>query len=172
MNNSIYKNRSFSAHIHYDLLLHIIICCLAAIVACTNVQSHDALRPEFDVLTSQGPISVRVQGTATGFTNADLSRLIRSGMAEAYSVRCSVPFDTWSMKQILVWNVAKDGRHNYVVSGRLVQSGKIIKSTWVDVIGLEAAPYGVFMRTISFLALKLLPPATERRTRFMLDDCS
>ena len=106
------------------------------------------------------------------FANADLSRLIRSGMAKVYSIRCGMPLDTSSTKQILVWNITKDGRGvNYVVKGRLVQGGEVIKSAWTDVIGLEAAPYGIFMRTISSLALRLLPPATETRAR-LLSDCS
>jgi hypothetical protein len=90
-------------------------------------------------------------------------------MAEVYPIRCAMPLDTSSTKQILVWNVTKDGRLNYVVSGLLVWGGEVIKSTWTDVIGLEAAPYGVFMRTISFLTLSLLPPAIESRARLMSD---
>jgi len=39
------------------------------------------------------------------FANADLSRLIRSGMTEVYSIRCGMPPDTSSTKQILVWNI-------------------------------------------------------------------
>jgi hypothetical protein len=155
---------NFSSHI-------VIVYCMAAIAACANTPSRGARGPEFDVLTSQGPVSVHVQGTATGFANADPSRLIRSAMAEVYPIRWGMPLDTSSTKQILVWNVTKDGRLNYVVSGRLVRGGEVIKSTWTDVIGLEAAPYGVFMRTISLLALSLLPPATETRARLM-SDCS
>lgn len=92
-------------------------------------------------------------------------------MAEVYSIRCGMPLATSSTKQTLVWNVTKDRRLNYVVNGRLVQGGEVIKSAWPDVIGLEAAPYGVFMRTTSFLALRLLPPATETQGRLM-SDCS
>jgi hypothetical protein len=155
-----------------DFSSHVVVYYIAAtIAACANVQSRGTLGHEFEVLTSKGPVSVQVQGTATGFDNSDLSRLIRFGMAEVYSVHCGLPLDVSSTKQMLVWNVTKDGRLNYVVNGRLVQGGEVVKSTWADVIGLEAAPYGVFMRTISFLALKLLPPATETRVRLM-SDCS
>jgi hypothetical protein len=150
---------------------HVVVYCMIAIAACANTQSRGTLGREFDVLTSKGPVSVHVQGTATGFANSNLSRLIRSGMAEVYPIRCDMPLDVSSTKQMLVWNVTKDGRLNYVVNGRLVQGGEVIKSKWADVIGLEATPYGVFMRTISFLALKLLPPATETRARLM-SDCS
>jgi len=100
-----------------------------------------------------------VKGTATGFTNGDLTRLIRAGVAETYSIQCDVPWDIAATARQIFWQVSSSVRRpTATISVKVVQGGKTVNSTFTNVAGPDANPYVIFMNEISRLAHEMLPP--------------
>jgi hypothetical protein len=98
---------------------------------------------------------------ATGLTNADLTRLIRAGVAEKYSVRCTTPSDFPPAARRLVWRVTAGGRQpRAVISVQSVQGGEIVKSAFITSAAPGANPDAVFIYAVARLTQRILPPAT------------
>jgi hypothetical protein len=61
---------------------------------------------QFAIITSQGIVLATVNGTVTGLTSRDLTRLIRAGVAETYTIQCGVPGDIAATARQIFWQVS------------------------------------------------------------------
>jgi hypothetical protein len=109
---------------------------------------------------------VIVNGFATGFTNHDLTRLIRAGVAETYSVVCGTSSDSAAAERQMVWHVVNDGRKpTAVVTVHIVQGGEIIRSAFANVAAPDSNPDAVFKYDVAHLAGRVLPAGGTVETR-------
>jgi hypothetical protein len=116
----------------------------------------------FAVSTPDGLVLASVEGASTGFTNAELTRLVRGGIAEAYPVQCNAPSVLTAGAPLMVWQVVdKDRQPTAIVSVKLIRNGTVVRSAFDNVLAPDANPGSVFMRTVSDLARRVLPPATS-----------
>lgn len=138
------------------------ICAGLIVASCMRPGVSDDSRDRFGIITSEGTVLAIVQGSAIGFTNADLTRLIWSGVAEAYPIQCEVPSELAAAGRQIFWNVINDGRKpTAVISVRVVQDGKIVRSAFNHVAAPGSSPDAVFMYDVSHLARRVLPPAAR-----------
>ena len=131
--------------------------CLAFAVSCTRPTISDGWEAWSGVGTPDG--AVVVQGMAKGFTNAELTRLIRAGVADAYPTRCDGgPVPAGSMPR-MVWHVVNDGRKpTAIVSVRVVQNGGLVRFAFSNTPAPDTFPDAVFRREVSDLARRVLVP--------------
>jgi hypothetical protein len=116
----------------------------------------------FNVITSEGIVSAIVIGSAKGFTNAALTRLIRAGVSETYDVHCTRPSDPAVAEREMFWHVNNDGRKpTAIITVHLVHDGKLVSSAYSNVAAPGSNPNAVFMYDVSRLAQRVLPPASR-----------
>ncbi|WP_158922297.1 hypothetical protein [Acidisphaera sp. S103] len=103
-----------------------------------------------------------VQGMAKGYTNTELTRLIRAGVAESYPTRCDVsPTFAVSAPQ-MIWRVVNDGRKpTAIVSVRVVHNGNLVRSAFANAPAPDAFPDAVFRFQVANLARRVLKPPTS-----------
>jgi hypothetical protein len=133
--------------------------CAVLTPSCAQMPAADASRSRFGVITSEGVISATVGGSATGFTNTNLTGLIRAGLAEAYSIQCEVPPKMAAAGPQMVWHVTSIGiKPTAIISVDVVKDGKIVKSAYTNVAAPGSNPNAVFMYDVRRLAQRVLPP--------------
>jgi hypothetical protein len=148
---------------------------LVSMAVCAGVAGCGGTPDRFAVSTPDGVVLASVEGASTGFTNTELTRLVRAGVAEAYPVQCHAPSWLGAGAPLMVWQVVdKDRQPTAIVSVRLIRNGTVVRSSFDNVVVPDANPGSVFMRTVSDLARRVLPPATSPPTmpdRTMPDRC-
>jgi hypothetical protein len=137
---------------------------LSLLIACTNPERGDGAGNLFTAGTSEGTIMVRVEGFTKGFTNTELTRLIRDGLAKTYPIQRDVPPDIASNVPRMVWHVNNDERNaTAVVTVRIIQNGRVVRSDFAKTPAPNACPPAVFMHEVSELARNVIPPAANGR---------
>jgi len=137
---------------------------LSSILAasCAGPETAGDSRSQFGIVTSDATVLANVEGSATGFTNTELTDLIRKGVGKAYVIQCDVSSDPATSGPRMVWHVINEGTEpTAVISVHLVRDGKITRSAFTDASAPGSSPDAVFMDTISQLAQRVLPPAAE-----------
>jgi hypothetical protein len=133
---------------------------LCSLASCARSEGIGPARNLFTASTSEGTVLVRVEGLATGFTNSELTRLIRSGLTRIYPIQCDAPSDISMSVPRMVWHVINDGRRpTAMVTVRIIENGRIVRSGFTTVSAPGANPDAVFMREFSDLAYGVMPPA-------------
>jgi len=141
---------------------HALLSGLVMVAACAGEAGCGGAPDRFAVSTPDGVVLASVEGASTGFTNAELTRLVRAGVAEAYPVQCSVPAVLAAEAPLMVWRVVdKDRQPTAIVSVKLIRNGTVVRSAFDNVLAPDTNPGSVFMRTVSDLARRVLPPATS-----------
>jgi hypothetical protein len=139
--------------------------CTLLLTSCEKPDKQDASLDRFRIITDEGPVLAIVNGSATGFTNHDLTQLIRAGVAEAYSILCDVSPDPAAERQ-MVWHVVNDGRKpTAVVPVHIVQSGQIVRSAFASVAAPDSNPDAIFKYDVAHLARRVLPAGAPVETR-------
>ena len=131
-------------------------------VSCAGPAPANDSRGQFGIVTSEGMVLANVEGSATGFTNTELTHLIRTGVAEAYVIHGDVLSDPATAEPRMFWHVINDGRKpTTIISTHLVEGGKITSSAFTDVAAPDSNPDTVFIDAVSQLAQRVLPPAAK-----------
>jgi hypothetical protein len=129
------------------------------LVSCAVPVSRHGSCNKFAIITSEGIVLATVDGMATGFTNADLARLIRAGVAESYSIQSNVLRQVVMPRRQIFWHVTSRVRYpTAVISVRFVEDGKTVKSAFADTAAPGTNPNLIFMSEVARLARKVLPP--------------
>jgi hypothetical protein len=137
--------------------LVLLLCSLASCARSENVARPNNL---FTADTSEGIVVVRVEGFATGFTNTEMTRLIRGGLARIYPIQCDTSPDVSANAPRMVWHVINDGRKaTAMVTVTIIESGRIVRSKFDNVSAPNVNPNVVFMRDVSDLAYRVMLPA-------------
>jgi hypothetical protein len=128
--------------------------------ACANPEaSVGRTGAPFAIITSEGIVLVTVEGGATGFTNADLTRLIRKSLAETYPVQCNTRLDSSTVARQMVWHVANLGWWpTAMISVKVIEDEKKAKSGFDRIAVPGVNPDAVFLYDVSRLAQRILPP--------------
>jgi hypothetical protein len=131
------------------------------VASCTGPGVANNSPGQFGIVTSEGMVLANVEGSATGYTNTELTNLISRGVAESYVVKSEVPSKPATSGVRMFWHVINNGREpTAVVTVHLVRSGKIIRSAFTDAAAPDSNPDAVFMATVSQLAQRVLPLAS------------
>jgi hypothetical protein len=132
------------------------------VASCTNARSTTAAPGQFGVNTTDGVVTARVDGFATGVTNQDLTRLVLAGVGESYTVDCHLLPNTSPDTTQMVWRVTNNGRKpTAIVSVELIQNGRTVRSAFADAAAPAANPDAVFVHQVATLARRVLPqPST------------
>jgi hypothetical protein len=129
------------------------------LASCATAANINGAGNRFGIITSEGIVLATVSGMATGLTNADLTRLIRAGVAETYSIQCDVPRHMPRSTRQIFWHVTSGIRYpTAVISIRLVEDSKTVRSFFADVAAPETSPSLIFMNEVSRLSRRVLPP--------------
>ena len=133
--------------------------CMIFVVSYSRPSASGGSEAWSGVGTPVGAVALVVQGMAKGFTNAELTRLIRAGVADAYPTRCDGgPVAADSMPR-MVWHVVNDGRKpTAIVSVRVIQNGSLVRFAFSNAPAPDAFPDAVFRREVSDLARRVLAP--------------
>jgi len=141
---------------------HCLFLFLYLLASCTGSGGAGQARNPFIAHTPEGVVLVKVNGTATGTTDEELTRLIRRGVAQIYPVLSNTSPGVSLDAPQLVWDVIKDGRTpTAVVTVKVVRDGRVVRSEFAHVSAPGANPDAVFIHDISALAYRVLPPATN-----------
>jgi hypothetical protein len=134
--------------------------------SCASAGLPGAPLDRFEIVTEEGTVLAIVKGSATGFANSDLTRLIRKGVAETYSIKCDLPSDLAATNRRMFWHV-----NNYVrkpiaiISVDVVQGHEIINRAYTSVAAPGSNPDAVFMSDVSRLARRVLPATKPNPSR-------
>ena len=131
--------------------------CLALVASCARAD----VSGNFGVATPNGVVVSGIRGMAKGFTNAELTRLIQAGLAEAYPIRCDVPSMRSAPVLQMIWNVRNENRKpTAIVSVSVIRSGNLVDFAYSNVPAPDAFPPGLFRYEVSNLARRVLGSPT------------
>ncbi len=136
-----------------------LLACLVLTTSCASPGAADDPRYQFGIVTIDGTVLEYVEGSVTGYTNAELTDFVRKGVGEAYVVRRGVSLNATPTGRQMVWHVINDGRKpTVVITVHLVRDGKIIRTAFTGAPAPDASPEGYFIAAISQLTQEVLPP--------------
>lgn len=139
-----------------------ILLCSVLVASCARPGTPNDSQAQFGIITSEGRVLANVEGSATGFTNTELTHLIRTGVSEVYAIDSDVSSDAATAGRRMFWHVINDGRKpTAVISVHLVQDGKIARSAYADAAAPDSDSDEEFMYVVSHLAREVLPPAAQ-----------
>jgi hypothetical protein len=154
---AIRKSPTAAPAIHWCLVL-----VLYLLAACTGPQGAGKADNLFTANASEGDVLVRVDGMARGFTNSELTRLIKRGMAGSYPIQCHEASDNALDTPKMVWHVINDRRKpTAVVTVKVIESSGIVRSKFANIAAPGVNPDAVFMRDVADLAYRIMPPAPD-----------
>jgi hypothetical protein len=136
---------------------------LIFVASCAGLRNANDSQDQFGIVTSEGTVLATVEGSATGYTDTELTKLIRNGVAETYGIQRKVASGTLTSGPRMIWHVINNEREpTAIISVDLIRGGKITRSAFTNAVAPGSEPSGVFMGTVSQLAQNVLPPATRQ----------
>jgi len=141
-------------------------CCLflvlSLLAACSGSEGAGQVNNLFVANTTEGVALVRVDGMATGFTNSELTRLIRRGMAGIFPILCRDASDNASTAPKMVWHIINDGRKpTAVVTVKVIETDGIVRAKFANISAPGINPDAVFMHDVADLAYRIISPASS-----------
>jgi hypothetical protein len=117
----------------------------------------------FAVDTSRGTVLVTADGDAVGFTNVDLTRLIRTALAQTYPITCDIKGHTNTTSRRLVWHVVSSGRHpTAIIVAEIFQDSKLLQKESEQIAAPGSEPNAVTIYETSQFSQRILPPVSRK----------
>jgi hypothetical protein len=130
------------------------------VASCTGLRDTNDSQCQFGILTSEGTVLATVEGSATGYTQTELTKLISNGVAETYGIQRTVASGRLTSGPRMIWHVINNEREpTAIISVDFIRNGKITRSAFTSAAAPGSEPDAVFMGAVSQLAENVLSPA-------------